>query len=205
MCRLIGQSICNGSCVSIFTFQFQKISLIVDVVCFIFISDFFPNDGTAAQPGCSNFFVSAFRVLYYLKHFAQNASELHNDIFFTNLNDRFYVFETASCSHSRAHELYAASILPENVFIGYACSDYLSYMNGNCNRENGIRMGDPTPRTAFGVFYLETSNKAPYTLAWWNLRLFSNLLLLTNDNFILPQWNVMQCYFQKRNSSWDKV
>ncbi|XP_031632237.1 lipase member H-like [Contarinia nasturtii] len=67
-----------------------------------------------------------------------------------------------ACSHGRSHQYYAASILKANVFTAYPCSSYESYQAGTCNKQNGIRMGDPVPKTARGVYYLKTSGTSPY-------------------------------------------
>ncbi|XP_055319678.1 pancreatic triacylglycerol lipase-like isoform X2 [Sitodiplosis mosellana] len=67
-----------------------------------------------------------------------------------------------ACSHGRSHQYFAASILKENVFTGYPCTSYESYRTGTCKKENGIRMGDPVPKTARGIYYLKTSSSSPY-------------------------------------------
>lgn len=75
----------------------------------------------------------------------------------------FYIFnKTEACSHGRSHQYYAASIFKENAFTAYPCSSYESYQAGMCNKQNGIRMGDPVPKTARGVYYLKTSGTSPY-------------------------------------------
>ncbi|XP_055308491.1 lipase member H-like [Sitodiplosis mosellana] len=67
-----------------------------------------------------------------------------------------------ACSHGRSHQFFAASIFKKNVFTGYPCNSYESYRAGTCKKENGIQMGDPVPKTARGVYYLQTSDSSPY-------------------------------------------
>lgn len=74
----------------------------------------------------------------------------------------FNFFFTEACSHGRSHQFFAASIFKENVFTGYPCSSYETYRAGGCKKQNGIRMGDPVPKTARGIYYLQTSDSSPY-------------------------------------------
>lgn len=69
---------------------------------------------------------------------------------------------TEACSHGRSHQFFAASIFEDNVFTGYPCSSYEAYQGGMCKKENGIRMGDPVPKSARGVYFLKTSSASPY-------------------------------------------
>lgn len=74
----------------------------------------------------------------------------------------FSAIFTEACSHGRSHQFFAASIFKENVFTGYPCSSYETYRAGGCKKQNGIRMGDPIPKTARGIYYLQTSSSSPY-------------------------------------------
>lgn len=78
-----------------------------------------------------------------------------------------------ACSHGRSHQFFAASIFKENVFTGYPCSTYEAYRAGTCKKENGVQMGDPVPKTASGVYYLQTSNSSPYAQGRKWIRYFS--------------------------------
>lgn len=61
------------------------------------------------------------------------------------------------CSHGRSHEFYAESIRTEVGFYGYPCSAYGLYYIGKC-KTDPILMGDKTPTTARGVYYLKTGS-----------------------------------------------
>lgn len=80
-----------------------------------------------------------------------------------------WILSTEACSHGRSHQFFAASIFKENVFTGYPCSTYETYKAGGCKKQNGIRMGDPVPKTARGIYYLQTSSSSPYAQGRWGL------------------------------------
>lgn len=68
-----------------------------------------------------------------------------------------------ACSHGRSHQYYAESILNSKSFTAYPCHSYEEYNTGKCKKENGIHMGDATPNTARGIYYLKTSDSSPYS------------------------------------------
>ncbi|XP_026728556.1 pancreatic triacylglycerol lipase-like [Trichoplusia ni] len=72
------------------------------------------------------------------------------------------VFQT--CSHSRAWQFYAESIINMTAFVGVSCPDYESFRDGKCNYGNTNYMGFLTSPCAEGKFYLETNDKAPFGL-----------------------------------------
>ncbi|KAI9587817.1 hypothetical protein GQX74_003663 [Glossina fuscipes] len=129
--------------------------------------DFYPNYGFTGQKGCDEFDLAA-------------ASKL--------------IFKAYSCSHNRAVLLYAESIgLPRN-FPSIPCNLHgiKSRNIGICHQEivergltiNSLReaiaamdndtvvyMGEGTPKSATGIYYLETYGAPPYGLG-----LFTQLL-----------------------------
>lgn len=72
------------------------------------------------------------------------------------------VSSTEACSHGRSHHYFAESILRQGNFTGYPCKTYETYEAGACKKENGVLMGDPTPRTSRGIYFLKTSDSSPY-------------------------------------------
>lgn len=90
-------------------------------------ADFYPNGGTANQPGC----------------------------------DTIFDF-VGACSHGRSYYFFAESITIPNGFISFPCDSQDNYRKGNC-KSNPIPMGDQVPRTARGMYYLETGGSKPYS------------------------------------------
>lgn len=68
-----------------------------------------------------------------------------------------------ACSHGRSHNFFAESLITKKGFVAYPCPSYDDYKKGKC-KENPILMGEPTPEASSGVYYLKTSDKAPYAL-----------------------------------------
>lgn len=67
------------------------------------------------------------------------------------------------CSHSRACDYFVESIENVNAFNSYSCDSWQNYTLGKCSHTNPIHMGDKTPKTARGKFYLETNSLKPFT------------------------------------------
>lgn len=78
------------------------------------------------------------------------------------LQFRFKFITVEACSHGRSHQFFAESIISDKGFMGYPCSSYAAYEAGKCKRTNGVPMGNPTPNTARGIYYLKTSDSSPY-------------------------------------------
>jgi pancreatic triacylglycerol lipase len=67
-----------------------------------------------------------------------------------------------SCAHSRAHELFAESIISEG-FVARRCNSYQEILNRSCNGAgNGVMGGDPGRAGQTGVFFLETNGNTPF-------------------------------------------
>ncbi|XP_058057071.1 lipase member H [Anopheles bellator] len=89
--------------------------------------DFWPNGGTATQPGCG---------------------QLLDDL-------------VGACSHGRSYEYFAESITRPMSFQAYPCSNIAEFRSARC-RSNPVPMGDATPLSTRGKFFLETNPKPAY-------------------------------------------
>lgn len=69
----------------------------------------------------------------------------------------------AGCSHGRSYEYYAESINSNKGFYALPCTSLFDIKGNNCTGDK-ILMGDPTPHTAQGIYYLKTSNKPTFAL-----------------------------------------
>lgn len=68
-----------------------------------------------------------------------------------------------ACSHGRSWQYFQASIDRRVRFQGYKCLTWPDFQAGNCQK-NPVVMGDPTPSSASGTFYLRTSGSQPFAL-----------------------------------------
>ncbi|XP_050428474.1 pancreatic triacylglycerol lipase-like isoform X2 [Adelges cooleyi] len=71
----------------------------------------------------------------------------------------------STCSHVRAVEYYAESIMAKNEFLAVRCMSYLLYTLDFCepsNLSNLVRMGEHVPQTAKGIYYFMTNSQAPF-------------------------------------------
>nr|QJE50405.1 pancreatic lipase-related protein [Diaphanosoma celebensis] len=100
--------------------------------------DFYPNGGEF-QPGC------------YLSH-----------LFETYVTKFFRFWGKGGCSHGRAVSYFAESINSDVGFVATSCDSWDAYTNGSCSGNDRLLMGDPTPSTARGVYYLTTNSARPY-------------------------------------------
>ncbi|CAO1386453.1 unnamed protein product [Diamesa tonsa] len=67
-----------------------------------------------------------------------------------------------ACSHGRAYRYFAESIETKTGFISFECDSWDSYLSKDCNSDP-IQMGESTPRTANGTYYLETTSGPTYS------------------------------------------
>ncbi|XP_015514869.1 inactive pancreatic lipase-related protein 1 [Neodiprion pinetum] len=74
------------------------------------------------------------------------------------------ILQTLSCDHTKVTPYYIESITTEVGFWAAPCANLLSYLIGWCNpAENEyVLMGEDTPSTARGIYYLSTNGKKPY-------------------------------------------
>lgn len=67
-----------------------------------------------------------------------------------------------ACSHGRAYRYFAESIETKTGFISFECESWEDYLSKDCNSEP-IQMGESTPRTANGSYFLETTSGPTYS------------------------------------------
>ncbi|XP_067009642.2 phospholipase A1 [Anabrus simplex] len=70
-----------------------------------------------------------------------------------------------SCSHARAPAFYAESISSESSFWGYRCRSWVTKMMGCYSTTDvPVIMGEKTPPSARGVYYVKTRARPPFAL-----------------------------------------
>ncbi|KAH0948290.1 hypothetical protein HN011_011786 [Eciton burchellii] len=74
------------------------------------------------------------------------------------------ILQTLSCDHTKVTPYYIESITTKKGFWAAPCANLFSYLIGWCNpkKEEYILMGEDTPHTARGIFYLSTNAHKPY-------------------------------------------
>jgi hypothetical protein len=66
-----------------------------------------------------------------------------------------------SCSHSRAHALFAESII-SNRFVAQRCATLTQALNQACFGETAIMGGEPGNISTRGIFHLRTNRNSPF-------------------------------------------
>ncbi|KAJ3626153.1 hypothetical protein MTP99_016671 [Tenebrio molitor] len=75
------------------------------------------------------------------------------------------VFEMIeACSHGRSWEYFAASLVSSIPFMAYRCDSFDTFLQKEECKEEGVAMGDPTPVTAKGDYYLKTRAEEPFVV-----------------------------------------
>ncbi|XP_058801620.1 pancreatic lipase-related protein 2 [Phymastichus coffea] len=76
------------------------------------------------------------------------------------------ILQTLSCDHTKVTPYYIESITTKVGFWAAPCANLFSYLIGWCNpsEDEYIPMGEDTPHTARGIFYLSTNAHKPYAL-----------------------------------------
>ncbi|GLH00075.1 Vitellogenin-1 [Gryllus bimaculatus] len=69
-----------------------------------------------------------------------------------------------ACSHARAHEYFAESIVSEVGFYAVNCATWDEYVNKKCSSNKAVLMGEKTPRSARGMYFLSTNSSSPFAL-----------------------------------------
>ncbi|KAL0266518.1 UNVERIFIED_CONTAM: hypothetical protein PYX00_009030 [Menopon gallinae] len=69
----------------------------------------------------------------------------------------------SACSHGRSHKYFAESILSKRAFQGVKCETWRNFKDKTCSTDL-VPMGESTPTTARGVFFLQTNSEAPFGL-----------------------------------------
>ncbi|XP_034944017.1 phospholipase A1 member A [Chelonus insularis] len=74
------------------------------------------------------------------------------------------ILQTLSCDHTKVTPYYIESITTKAGFWAAPCANLLSYLIGWCNPADHewILMGEDTPHTARGIYYLSTNARKPY-------------------------------------------
>ncbi|XP_046645780.1 pancreatic lipase-related protein 2-like [Daphnia pulicaria] len=100
-------------------------------------ADFYPNGGQQ-QPGCL---------------FTKSEEEVD-----------FQEAETRDCNHSRAVMYFDESINSMIGFQALQCDSLEEYQMGFCDSNPAALMGEPTPVTTRGIFYLITNDVEPFAM-----------------------------------------
>ncbi|RZC41440.1 pancreatic lipase-related protein 2-like [Asbolus verrucosus] len=106
--------------------------------------DFFPNGGSVPQPGCSFIKVTVSGEVARLFHLLLQFFE--------------------ACSHGRSWKYFAESLTSSIPFLAFHWDPFQDFMKNRSCEEKGVPMGDPTPPTARGQYYLKTDSAPPFTL-----------------------------------------
>ncbi|XP_049861437.1 lipase member H-like [Schistocerca gregaria] len=69
-----------------------------------------------------------------------------------------------TCSHARSFYYFAESITTEIGFTAHQCGSWNDYMSGNCAGNPTALMGETTPTSVSGTYYLATASYPPYAL-----------------------------------------
>ncbi|XP_043277018.1 phospholipase A1 member A [Venturia canescens] len=74
------------------------------------------------------------------------------------------ILQTLSCDHTKVTPYYIESITTKVGFWAAPCANLFSYLIGWCNpaEEDYVLMGEDTPPTARGIYYLSTNARRPY-------------------------------------------
>lgn len=54
---------------------------------------------------------------------------------------------SVSCSHARAYQYYADSIIHPHTYKAYKCETWEEFINKSCDNNPTVYMGDETPNT----------------------------------------------------------
>ncbi|XP_072756273.1 pancreatic lipase-related protein 2-like [Anoplolepis gracilipes] len=71
------------------------------------------------------------------------------------------VFSAQICSHGRAHEFFAESIVHSDGFPALQCSNWIDFQLGKCGNNSTV-MGEFINTDSRGIFYLETNAEPPF-------------------------------------------
>lgn len=115
--------------------------------------DFYPNAGTAIQPGCC-----------CVPEMMGKAFLLAGNLFAsTHKRKRLLTSEISeACSHGRSYVYFTESINSKTGLSATKCNSWDSYMNGKCANSQVVLMGEHVDQTASGLFFLRTRSSAPY-------------------------------------------
>lgn len=109
--------------------------------------DFYPNAGTAVQPGCC-----------CLPEVIGNIVIV---TIFQQILRRIFLY-TESCSHGRAYVYFSESIGSKVGFMAHKCDTWDQFMQGSCDQTKTVLMGEHVEQTATGTYFLRTRSEPPY-------------------------------------------
>lgn len=66
-----------------------------------------------------------------------------------------------ACSHGRSYRYFAESVFITNGFMAFECKSWDDFVSKNCNGDP-LPMGEATPNTANGTYFLETTGGPRY-------------------------------------------
>ncbi|XP_063220792.1 pancreatic triacylglycerol lipase-like [Bacillus rossius redtenbacheri] len=69
-----------------------------------------------------------------------------------------------ACSHGRANEFFAESITTGSGFWSRQCGSWSTFSANRCSNNAETVMGDKTPSSASGTFFLKTGRSSPFAL-----------------------------------------
>ncbi|CAG5099699.1 Similar to pla1a: Phospholipase A1 member A (Danio rerio) [Cotesia congregata] len=74
------------------------------------------------------------------------------------------ILQTLACDHTKVTPYYIESITTKVGFWAAPCANLFSYLTGWCSPkdEEWLLMGEDTPHTARGIYYLSTNARKPY-------------------------------------------
>ncbi|KAJ3643482.1 hypothetical protein Zmor_026191 [Zophobas morio] len=76
------------------------------------------------------------------------------------------IFEMVEgCSHGRSWIYFAESLVSKTPFMGYPCDSFENFEKSDtCKDGEGVPMGDDTPSSTRGDYYLRTGEAAPFAV-----------------------------------------
>ena len=103
--------------------------------------DFYPNGGVPPQPGCVE--TNSLNGLMQSCNYSLRGILSY---FVSMLCTLLYIF-TVTCSHGRAYNFFADSILYPSSFRAYKCDSWDALKNATCSGDPIVFMGDDTSPT----------------------------------------------------------
>ncbi|XP_075224958.1 lipase member H-like [Lycorma delicatula] len=120
--------------------------------------DFFPNGGENPQPPCKD------KILNGILHKPKNGSA--RSFLLRTDHGPTKVFAGLVCSHYIALALWVESLRPNTTMIARHCSTWKNYLNNDCDKsvsgDYEVIMGENTPRSTRGTFFIETPEEVSY-------------------------------------------
>lgn len=104
-----------------------------------------------------------FKVINFFDHFINNKFEL-------TTGDNQPSCGSGGCSHSRAHALFAETIISSR-FVSTRCDTLQQALNQACTGARGVTMGgEPGNVGLRGLFHLRTNGNSPFAMGWSTIK-----------------------------------